>query len=212
MSYNNQKPGFSSSKHPGYDLKRVIISGFQQAIRELLQDPLMACLGQSKESEEFMLDRIEEVLYGSVDKLNVEVITDLNCKLEEYRSQVKQLSERHLGSKDSADSEAKLQDIEEQLKKLREDNQRLKYLSKETNLEKQDTNRDYQSKKEGWQNQGQIENVEKMMQEQAAKLQAEHEEKNRQIVQKVSQLESKIELLKKAEGKIILTQGVLLKL
>ena len=114
------------------ELKRALLGGFKLAIKELLNDPLMECFRASKESQEFMLDRIEEIVYGSVQKVNADVISGMKSQLDEYKDQIKQLSERHQSrSAESSESAAKLQDFEMQLKQLRQDNQRLKYLSKD---------------------------------------------------------------------------------
>ena len=66
---------------------------FRQAMDELLKDPLMDVFRNSRESQNFMLDRAEEIVLAAVKNSAVQMVNDLQIQLEICHQDLKSLSE-----------------------------------------------------------------------------------------------------------------------
>lgn len=66
---------------------------FRQAMDELLRDPLMDCFKNSRESQNFMLDRAEEIVVAALKSSAVQLVNDLHNQLDQCQHEIKVLSE-----------------------------------------------------------------------------------------------------------------------
>lgn len=66
---------------------------FRQAMDELLKDPLMDVFRNSRESQNFMLDRAEEIVLAAVKNSAVQMVNDLQIQLEICHQDLKSFSE-----------------------------------------------------------------------------------------------------------------------
>jgi hypothetical protein len=84
-SYNSQSMVF--------DPLLRLEDSFRQAMDELLNDPLMDCFKNSRESQNFMLDRAEEIVLVAVKNSAVQLVNDLHIQLDICQQELKAMSE-----------------------------------------------------------------------------------------------------------------------
>lgn len=78
-----------------------LVVAFREAAKMLASDPLMHCFKNSPESQAFMLDRIEEVVKGSVQAAAVQKLHVASQTIEELNKQLQALDRRLADTKRS---------------------------------------------------------------------------------------------------------------
>ncbi len=76
------------------DWKMHLGISIRKAFDEIVQDPLMDCFRASKESQNFMLDRIEEITMAVVKAATSDKMEKLFESVEQYKVQLKNLNDK----------------------------------------------------------------------------------------------------------------------